>query len=436
MSNNMIQLWIFAEELAIQSGYPHNLVLRILRDYDAAQMLPDHIFLFKSSGEWLPPKTLAKIFDSLKSGYEIVRKDASDALNDILISADAAREACKSHHVKIPRCIAKKWQRRRGQHLTFPELPPPPPPLGESQPKENYSIDIDQIEVCLDLLSERLQEIQVNTQKGNIDEWYPWRPVGEKLQKEIVEELELLPDCELRIKIEQRLKQIDKWFEEIDSLVDSRKATISSNTDMDGEEKQDVTTTDVHTEPTLALSDYMFQKKGSAWLIRYNGGKEFILMPSKGAAYLHELLSNPKKVFSVIDLYLQVAKAPHNFLLGDAGFNSDKDALSAYRVKYDELEEELKEAEENNDLGRRDAIQQKVDALAQQIKSDKGLGHRIRKAADDRERIRKAFLASIRRAKEEIAKYDPEFSEHLKSPILRCGKNPCYSPNKDIIWDI
>ena len=78
--------------------------------------------------------------------------------------------------------------------------------------------------------------------------------------------------------------------------------------------------------------------------MRYAGGEDFILLPSKGAAYLHILLANPKTEMNVIDLVLCVAKAPQQFQLGSAGESTDEQALSAYRARYEDLKEQLDEA--------------------------------------------------------------------------------------------
>ncbi|GAB6094002.1 hypothetical protein JCM14469_02540 [Desulfatiferula olefinivorans] len=193
--------------------------------------------------------------------------------------------------------------------------------------------------------------------------------------------------------------------------------------------------------PQDELKDFVFRKKGQAWIARYAGGEDFILLPCKGAAYLHILLSNPKTVFSVTDLVLRVAKAPQQFQLGSAGEAADQDAFAAYRVRYEELKEKLAEAQNYTDQGMappfpESDIRQEMVFLAEQIKKDKGLGKRIRNASDDRDRVRKAFQANIRRVTKEIAKYDRRLAEHLKSPRLRCGWSPCYDPHDDIPWDI
>jgi hypothetical protein len=195
------------------------------------------------------------------------------------------------------------------------------------------------------------------------------------------------------------------------------------------------------TEAQEELKDFVFRKKGPAWIVRYAGGDDFMLLPCKGAAYLHILLSNPKTEFDVTDLVLQVAKAPQRFQLGNAGDSSDQDALSAYRARYEELKEKLSETQNYIEQGMAPPtpeadIREEMVFLADQIKRDKGLGTRIRKAADDRDRVRKAFQANIRRVRKEVSKYDKRLAEHLKTPRLRCGWTPCYDPQDDIQWDV
>ena len=189
----------------------------------------------------------------------------------------------------------------------------------------------------------------------------------------------------------------------------------------------------------IQLEDYVFRKKGAAWIVRYAGGEDFILSASKGAAYLQTLLTNPRTAMSVIDLVLGVARAPTEFQLGNAGEATDEQALAAYAAKYQELKEELTEAERYADQGLapirpKSDITQEMTVLYQQIQKDTGLGGKIRRVSDDRERVRKAFLASVRRTRDEIARYDKRLAEHLKPPRLRCGWFPRYDPQEDIVW--
>ena len=192
-------------------------------------------------------------------------------------------------------------------------------------------------------------------------------------------------------------------------------------------------------ESRIPLEDFVFRKKGGAWIVRYAGGEDFILPASKGAAYLHILLENPKTEMNVTDLVLRVAKAPQKFQLGSAGEVTDQQALAVYRAKYEELKENLSEAQRYAEQGMappipESDIRQEMNFLIEQIRKDTGLGKRIRRASDDRDRVRKAFQASIRRVSKEIAQYDRRFAEHLKPPRLRCGLSPRYDPQDDIEW--
>lgn len=183
------------------------------------------------------------------------------------------------------------------------------------------------------------------------------------------------------------------------------------------------------------LADYVFQKKGQAWQVRYAGGREFILLRSKGAAYLHILLANPGTPISATKLASTIALRPIDHLLGDAGDASDEDALTAYRARCEELQEDLEEAKANNDIGREEKIREEIQEIAEHIKRDTGLRGKPRKASSDRERVRKAVGNAIRRARNEIAKYDKDLADHLRSPTLRCGLNPCYNPATPPDWE-
>ena len=190
----------------------------------------------------------------------------------------------------------------------------------------------------------------------------------------------------------------------------------------------------------FTLGDNVFCRKGQVWIVRYAGGEEFILLPSKGAAYLQILLSNPGTSFSVINLVYQVAKQPNKYILGNAGDSIDHDALAAYRARYKELKEQLEEAQKLKDQGMASiidegGIREEMDSLLEEINRNKGLGNRLRKASDDRDRVRKSFRAAIRRVVDEITKYDKRLANHLKPPFLRCGWHPCYDPQEDIQWD-
>ncbi len=187
--------------------------------------------------------------------------------------------------------------------------------------------------------------------------------------------------------------------------------------------------------PPLALNDYAFRKKGQAWVVRYAGRPDFILLPSKGAAYLHLLLSSPRQALSAVSMAFQVARAPQQFILGDAGERSDKEAQAAYRARYEELQEDKARAERDNDEAAKTRIRDEMKSLADELEN-RNWGRRPKKEHSDRDRVRKAVGIAIQRAVKQIAEYDKELAEHLRTPRLRCGNNPVYDPGTDIDWDL
>jgi hypothetical protein len=74
---------------------------------------------------------------------------------------------------------------------------------------------------------------------------------------------------------------------------------------------------------------YFFRRKGAAWEVRFQGARPFILLPSKGAAYLHELLRQPGRPVNAARLMASVAKDPSKFALGTGEAVSDREAVSA-----------------------------------------------------------------------------------------------------------
>jgi len=183
------------------------------------------------------------------------------------------------------------------------------------------------------------------------------------------------------------------------------------------------------------MKDFVFRKKGQAWVVRHNGKPDFILLPSKGAAYLHLLLSSPRQLLSAVNMAFQVAHVPQQFILGDAGERSDKEAQAAYRARYQELQEETAQAEKDNDEATKNRVRGEMKSLADELKN-RGWGGRPKKEHSDRDRVRKSVGAAIRRAIEQIAEYDKDLAAHFQPPRLRCGNSPVYDPGSDIDWDL
>jgi hypothetical protein len=183
------------------------------------------------------------------------------------------------------------------------------------------------------------------------------------------------------------------------------------------------------------LPENVFRRKGPGWQVRFAGGEDLFFKPHKGFAYLHLLLSRPNVPISAAELICIVARDPRRFALGNAGERLDRDALSAFEARYRELKEDLEEARDNNDPGTEGKLQAEMAALYEELRKARALHGRIRKDSDDRNRARLAVRAAVRRAVEEIARYDARLAKHLSPPRLRGGWRPCYAPDQEICWE-
>jgi hypothetical protein len=198
------------------------------------------------------------------------------------------------------------------------------------------------------------------------------------------------------------------------------------------ERTEDASGTPAHLEPR---PNNLFRRKGQAWEVRFAGGEEFILLASRGAAYLHLLLSHPTRWFSGPELSCLVSQQQDRFGLGSAGEVLEEEMLAGYRARYEELQEEADEAKRNNDEGTRERCEREMAFFLDEIKRAQGLGGELRQASDDRERVRKAVGNAIRRTVTEISKHDPALAKHLERPRLQCGRNLCYDPPEGMCWE-
>jgi 7-cyano-7-deazaguanine synthase in queuosine biosynthesis len=176
------------------------------------------------------------------------------------------------------------------------------------------------------------------------------------------------------------------------------------------------------------LPDNLFRQKGRGWDVRFNGGRDFMLLPSVGAFYLHELLGRPGVTVSAAELVCRVNRHEKGLPAGSAGQAADHEAIVAYRVKLRELAAEIETARKYNDTGKQITLECERDALLKEITTQTGLGGRLRRVADDRERVRQSVTTAIRRAIREIAVYDQALANHLARPNLQRGQSLTYTP--------
>jgi AAA ATPase domain len=163
------------------------------------------------------------------------------------------------------------------------------------------------------------------------------------------------------------------------------------------------------------------QREGDVWAVQGSGTASFRLKDSKGLAYLNELLSNPDREIHVLSLVGLEQGA------GDAGPVLDARAKAAYKRRLEELEDELKEAENFADAGRANRARQELDALATQLAGAVGLGGRDRRAASDVERARINVQRRLKDALDSITELDPALGRYL-SAAVKTGTYCSYTP--------
>lgn len=196
-------------------------------------------------------------------------------------------------------------------------------------------------------------------------------------------------------------------------------------------------------------------RKGEYWAVRFEYGDEKIYKHETGFDYLHVLLGNPGKTYTVLELASAVshpAKAVASLTAsaGDAstddGYSTvgtsdggdilDSKALKSLLDRLEDLDKEREEAREDNDLGRIAALDSERDSIVGELENAHDLRGRPRKLGDERNKVRKRVCNAICRAREKIAKYDAPLAKHLDHPVLNLGNTVSYVPRTDVIWSI
>ena len=188
-------------------------------------------------------------------------------------------------------------------------------------------------------------------------------------------------------------------------------------------------------EPQISLDPFVFRKKGKAWVVRYKGNPEFILLPNKGAAYLHLLIAAQGKRQSAVSMAYEVAREPEKHHLEGTGPRWDKEAETAFRAQLRRIEKNLKKAEENSDEAGIERCLEERRLFADEMANQKW-GGKPHDELNLRTRIRKAVSNAIGRAITQIAAYDTELARHFRPPNLQLGLNPIYDPDVPIEWDL
>jgi hypothetical protein len=172
----------------------------------------------------------------------------------------------------------------------------------------------------------------------------------------------------------------------------------------------------------------VFRQEGEYWTVAYEG-RTFRLRDVKGLRYIATLLASPGREIHVLELVSAAAGAspePRARLAdrelvasrpSDSGPLLDEQAKDAYRLRLEQLAEELQEARDWGDPERVARLEEEIDALTQELAQAVGLGGRDRTFSSPAERARISVTKAIRTAIKLIDNQSPELAAHLDASI-------------------
>ena len=185
--------------------------------------------------------------------------------------------------------------------------------------------------------------------------------------------------------------------------------------------------------PLAGDAPNVFRLQGQAWIVRFQGGKEFVLLPSKGAIYLRELLACPERPVSAVELAYRADHRSRRVAVSRGDAVLDPQAFESYYMRLSELSEDVNQAEADGDSARAESSRKEFETISAQLTGSTALGGSARRANDDLAKFRGKVGNAARRTLKDIAIYCPELREHLDA-CLRIGTQSSYTPPESVRW--
>jgi hypothetical protein len=183
-----------------------------------------------------------------------------------------------------------------------------------------------------------------------------------------------------------------------------------------------------------SLAIHLHPVPGGLWLIGTEGAAA-PLRALRGFSYLRELLRRPGQQIASLDLAGAGAGVVVESGLGTV---LDKQAMTAYRKRLNDLDHELTEAEEWADIGKLETLRTERDALLTELAAATGLNGRARTSGSSQERARIAVQKTISAAINRIATVDEPLARRLESSVhtgLSCSYEAHPADHVDWILD-
>jgi hypothetical protein len=191
--------------------------------------------------------------------------------------------------------------------------------------------------------------------------------------------------------------------------------------------------TGLHPRPTDVV--HLHPAGPGLWTVGPDGNTHLI-PDMKGLRYLRLLVARPGADVPALDLSDAIAgHAGVRVADGDAGPVIDRQALTAYRHRLAELDEELTEADHWGDAGRGRRLSAEREALLAQVAAATGLAGRPRSFGGTTERARVAVRKAIAAALTRICDVDPPLGRLLADTVstgMVCRYDP--DPGRPVRW--
>lgn len=175
----------------------------------------------------------------------------------------------------------------------------------------------------------------------------------------------------------------------------------------------------------------MLEPEGGYWAVRH-AGTVARLPDSLGLRYLDLLLRNPGRELAALDITQLASAEPastapagaappspaqHPVTAAAADDVLDARALTEYRRRLAELDDDLAEAEQWNDTERASLARTERDFLLRELASATGIHGRPRRLGSESERARVNVTRAIRSAIDRIRTHNPDAAAHLDQAI-------------------
>jgi len=185
--------------------------------------------------------------------------------------------------------------------------------------------------------------------------------------------------------------------------------------------------------PTASRATAVFRLRGHMRDIGFDG-QMVSVRELQGFRIYAELFSRPHTRISAVEIRAGIAGVEPAMFAGSTGQTVTRSALADLRRQYEELSEELAEAELNHDDGKTRKLQEELTVLADHVRRAVGKDGEPR-TVSDAERARVAVAKSLTRARRLLSQQHPALLKHINRTV-QTGNVLCYQPEVSMNWDV